>query len=165
VKSWSDAAETFWLANVLWQCSFFFSIFALVSSYQERLLEEIRRAGESNAAMDSALRVVLISSGAEDAEKGEKETLRSSKRLMFLWQTPMMLMHYSWLTFLVGYELYLLTPLIRYRGWTVQCAVSLQSLEDLVDDADLCRALSLRRLLVCCSSRSFTSMLSRQRRP
>jgi uncharacterized membrane protein (DUF485 family) len=70
---------------------------------------------------------------AGDEEKAEGARLQTSLLLFFLWQTPLMLMNYSWLMFLIGYELYLITPLVKHASWTVQCTVSnLQMLGSLV---------------------------------
>jgi hypothetical protein len=130
VKSWPDTVKSFWLAQVAWNYSLFFSILSLVSSSQESLLENLHRGddgGDPDTRLREALLVVLVTSRDEDVERTTRTqgpSLVSSPWLLLLWQTPLMLMHYSWLTFLVGYELYLITPLIELRGWTAQCTVS-----------------------------------------
>jgi hypothetical protein len=97
---------------------------ALISSSQDRLLVKIPRREDLGMAIQEALLVMLVPKESKDEEKAEKTKMRRSRRLQFLWQTPLMLMHYSWVTFLVGYELYLITPLIKHGSWTVQCTVS-----------------------------------------
>lgn len=101
---------------------------ALISSSQERLLERLPKVGEEgyDAQLQEGLLMVLAPcrGNAGDLEKAEVVSLRPSSLLLFLWQTPLMLMHYSWLMFLVGYELYLITPLTRHASWTLQCTVS-----------------------------------------
>ncbi len=52
--------------------------------------------------------------------------LEPDVKMIWVWQTPMMLMSLSWVTFLVGYELYILTPFTEGKGWTVESAVSFQ---------------------------------------
>lgn len=46
--------------------------------------------------------------------------------LVWVWQAPVMLMNYSWVSFLVGYEAYILTPVIfpGESGWTAAKVVS-----------------------------------------
>ena len=51
--------------------------------------------------------------------------LEADPKMVWVWQSPLMLMSFSWVTFLVGYELYLLTPLIRQDVWTVESTVSI----------------------------------------
>jgi hypothetical protein len=53
---------------------------------------------------------------SDDIELGslDEPLLCLDRKLLWLWQSPMMLMSFSWVCFLVGYEFYLLTPLI-YR--------------------------------------------------
>jgi hypothetical protein len=126
VKSWSDAAESFWLAQTAWHCSLFFSILALISSSQERMLERIPRDGDSNPSIADALLMVLVPSKDGDVEKNKEVSLKISPWLLLLWQTPLMLMHYSWVMFLVGYELYLITPLLARGEWTGRCTVSVK---------------------------------------
>jgi hypothetical protein len=101
---------------------------ALISSSQERLLERMPRVGDAGcpSPLREALLMVLMPrrGHAGDEEKAESTRLQPSPLLIFLWQTPLMLMHYSWLMFLIGYELYLITPLVKHTSWTVQCTVS-----------------------------------------
>jgi uncharacterized membrane protein (DUF485 family) len=100
---------------------------SLISSSQDRLLAKVPRRKDVNMAIRDALLVMLVPKKAKHEEQAEKTKMRRSRRLLFLWQTPLMLMHYSWVTFLVGYELYLITPLIKHGSWTVQCTVSILS--------------------------------------
>ncbi|CAI6340598.1 unnamed protein product [Periconia digitata] len=123
-KSWPDVVEAFWLARVAWNCSLFFSIMSLVSSSHERLLAQIPKEGDVNTQTRTAMLTVLVPEKlkySEDEQVPGAPELRVSWWLLFLWQTPMMLMHYSWVTFLVGYELYLITPLIGLGSWTAKC--------------------------------------------
>jgi hypothetical protein len=128
VKSWSDAADSCWLAPVAWHCSFFFSIMALISSNQERFLERLSSIWETGCS--SQLREALLTvlapcrGNAGDLEKAEGAPQRSCPLLLFLWQTPLMLIYYSWLMFLTKYELYLITPLVRHASWTTQRTAS-----------------------------------------
>lgn len=39
--------------------------------------------------------------------------------MIWVWQCPTMLMSIAWMFFLVGYEIYVLTPLIRLEVWGV----------------------------------------------
>jgi hypothetical protein len=97
---------------------------SLISSSQDRLLIKVPRREDVDMAIRDALLVMLVPNKSRDMEQAKEAGMRCSRRLLFLWQTPLMLMHYSWVTFLVGYELYLITPLVRHESWTVQCTVS-----------------------------------------
>lgn len=55
----------------------------------------------------------------------DRVRLEADPKMVWVWQSPLMLMSFSWVTFLVGYELYLLTPLIRQDVWTVESTVSI----------------------------------------
>lgn len=127
--SWPSADRAFWLAKPFWYGSLWLSIFALVSSAQEALLEQIPERildlslpdGEVSALLRIALRPAPVSDSSEEA------VLVVDVRLLWLWQTPVLLMSLSWVTFCVGYALYIMTPLIDggSGGWTVERTVSL----------------------------------------
>ena len=52
----------------------------------------------------------------------------AAKNMLYVWQSPLMLMSYSWVTFLVALTVHVCTPLIRYRGWNDGVKVRLQVL-------------------------------------
>jgi hypothetical protein len=130
----------------MWHCALWLSIFALISSVQERMLgqipDRIHMAQGSDVDVIRLLRIVLgperhaqnseaIAKGTKDiaaaTESDIEATAGSTEKLwkidyflVWVWQAPFMLMHYSWITFLVGYECHLLTPLIKAEEtrWT-----------------------------------------------
>lgn len=54
-----------------------------------------------------------------DAEEGKNPSpLVLDWKLAWVWQTPMMLMSFSWLCFVLGYFLYFLTPLLAQSDGT-----------------------------------------------
>jgi hypothetical protein len=127
--SWTKVDESFWLGQLFWHISFWLSIFALISSAQQRLLERLpeRHCNLSDDQIRKALPVLLKLSkpSTRDVESGcHSLYFEVDPKLIWVWQNPMMLMSFSWVTFLVGYELYLLTPLIHQDSWTVESIVS-----------------------------------------
>jgi len=116
----------------MWQISLWLSIFALVSSAPERLLamipDDILEMELSETEEAALLRIVLTRPGASLGQAGHSEDLVVDLKLLWVWQSPMMLMSLSWVTFLMGYTLYGLTPLIQHSNWTVDCTASFPAL-------------------------------------
>lgn len=123
ICSWSDIAISFWVSQTFWHCSLSFSIIALISSAHQRLLERFPSTQEeaddlTECQLRAILRVFLRpnrprGSGDVDQERGA-EAMESDGCLVWVWQTPMMLMSFSWFWFLVGYVLYIMRPLIGH---------------------------------------------------
>ncbi|KAK8849083.1 hypothetical protein PGQ11_015563 [Apiospora arundinis] len=122
VFSWPGTATSFWLCPTLWYSSLFLSIFALISSSQLRLVEQLPRTTEEVALLSNEeIRRLMLCIGREDRKRTSERRLEEGNELpcfktdpilTWTWQSPMMLMSYSWLLFLVGYLCYVLTPLI-----------------------------------------------------
>jgi hypothetical protein len=141
VFSWPTTKDGYWLAKLLWYCSFFLSTFALISSAQQRLLELIPDFNLKNlsaAELSTLGDLVLVESvnstaakklkpcnGTPDAdpEHASQPQKEVSQKMIWIWQSPMMLMSWSWVFFLVGYCLYLLTPLIHGLPWNTDSNV------------------------------------------
>ncbi|KAI9767281.1 MAG: hypothetical protein M1839_004547 [Geoglossum umbratile] len=57
---------------------------------------------------------------ASDIERNEFEATRpglGAKVMLYIWQCPMMLMAYSWITFALALTLYICTPFITHQPW------------------------------------------------
>jgi hypothetical protein len=109
--------------------SLWFSIFALVSFSQQRMLncmhntntkDNLERLDEEN--LRHLLRFFLRPERRTSKTDVEKGQLRScffpDWTVAWVWQAPMMLMSFSWMTFLLGYGLYFLTPFLSGNGAT-----------------------------------------------
>jgi hypothetical protein len=156
--SWPAAADSFWLGRLMWHCSFWLSIFALISSVHERMLAQIpdklltvrydnldlnyllgvllrrvEQKGRDNTSTVARGHVVGIISdeSVQKAVDSAGTTWEIDPALVWIWQAPVMLMNYSWITFLVGYECYLLTPLINseHKTWNTAKSVSNSDIE------------------------------------
>ena len=89
------------------------SCFALISSAHQRLLRhlpEIRKTEEKEQLeydkekVPAALNLFLKPASVTTKQRAV------SMRMLWVWQCPTMLMSYSWVFFLIGYALYILTP-------------------------------------------------------
>lgn len=120
--SWPSATSAYWLSELFWYAGLWFSIFALVSFSQQRMIDQIPKGQlkdlpetDDKALCRALLRLFLRPQGDQsDLEKGRHTTqhLVFDWKLAFLWQYPMMMMSYSWVCFLLGYAIYLLSPLL-----------------------------------------------------
>lgn len=120
--SWPTTASAYWLSELFWYTGLWFSIFALVSFSQQRMIDQISKVqlkDSSEADSKAPSRALLLlflrpQRGGLDLEQGRHMTqhLAFDWRLAFLWQYPMMMMSYSWVCFLLGYTIYLLSPLL-----------------------------------------------------
>ena len=135
VFSWPDTSECYWLARLCWHCSFWLSVFSLLSSMQGRILDQLpkdRYNTLSEARLQLLLRIVVTrqsryKSDLESKKTSVKLVIQSDLFMIFFWQSSLMLMSYSWAPFLVGYALYLLTPVVYVDTWTIEQTVSLIS--------------------------------------
>lgn len=125
VFSWPTVENSFWLVKIFWNWSLMASIFSLISSAQQRLLREFPKDTSKDADRgssrgqpgDSSVEEIqalldLVLSWPPQGDAESKPTERPlSFTMIWIWQTPMMLMSYAWLLFLLGYALHLLTPI------------------------------------------------------
>lgn len=123
--SWTTIEEAYWLTHGFWHASLVLSILGiLISASQITVLNTLgplpnRQRGTQT--MDSIKRYepLLLS------HTGSKFIPR--RKMLFLWQCPMMFMSYSVCAFLAGLSVLVCTPLIRYKDdWTAGCNVSLE---------------------------------------
>jgi hypothetical protein len=122
------------MARLFWHCSLWLSIFSLISSSQQRLLEQIpdKIHTLSDDELPRTLRTMLRPQrvGVSDVESGVSDIMRQpplvvDRKMVWIWQCPLMLMSFSWVTFLLGYECLVLTPLINMKSWNTACSVGL----------------------------------------
>lgn len=132
VFSWPQANEAYWLARLCWYCSFWLSIFSLITSIQQRMIEQLPERQDSAISADRVqllLRLVLrpllnVRGDLENAKDGQNTYMEPDAFMIYVWQSSMMLMSFSWVSFLAGYALYLLTPFTRRGAWTIEHTVS-----------------------------------------
>ncbi|KAI2617141.1 hypothetical protein GGR54DRAFT_641246 [Hypoxylon sp. NC1633] len=115
VFSWPTTERTIWAAKLLWHWSLFLSTFSLIGSAHQRLLRHLPSLEKDSQEFDDskiqlALNLFLQPPLSVANLNTKLEPRRISGRMLWIWQCPMMLMNYSWVLFLVGYALHLLTP-------------------------------------------------------
>ena len=143
---------------MLWHSSFILSIFGLVSSAQQRVLELIPTVLEDHVTETVRQRYISLvldcpktrAATFQEEKSRQLEEQRSDDRwTVSIWtfwilQTPTMLMSWSWVLFLLGYALYLLSPVVPKRVKKEPPLASLNPIHDLMRRADprrsaLCR--------------------------
>ncbi|KAK0666619.1 hypothetical protein QBC41DRAFT_280517 [Cercophora samala] len=116
VFSWPSTERTIFIAKMLWNWSLFLSFFALISSAHQRLLRLLpsdQSDDFSDADLARCLSLFLQPPVPEPPGQGGKKGVvhrEVSRRMVWFWQCPTMLMSFSWVFFLMGYTLHLLTP-------------------------------------------------------
>lgn len=115
VFSWPTTEKTVWAAKMLWNWSLFLSSFSLISSAHQRLLRHLPKSephglGFNDAKLQLALNLFLQPPLNIADLSVKPDQRRISSRMLWIWQCPMMLMSHSWVFFIVGYALHLLTP-------------------------------------------------------
>ncbi|KAK0744372.1 hypothetical protein B0T21DRAFT_87866 [Apiosordaria backusii] len=111
VFSWPSTERTVWIAKMLWDWSLFMSFFALIGSAHQRLLRRLPKE-PSDLLSDSDLARCLSLFLQPPVAPGDKMFDRDiSARMLWFWQCPTMLMSFSWVFFLAGYTLHILTPM------------------------------------------------------
>ncbi|KAF5676101.1 hypothetical protein FHETE_2228 [Fusarium heterosporum] len=114
--SWPTTEKTIWATKMLWNWSLFLSSFALIGSAHQRLLRHLPAAieedfGEQKLKIALSLFLQPVIEEESDTPPSDSEMRRVSRKMLWFWQCPTMLMSYSWVFFLVGYALHLLTPI------------------------------------------------------
>lgn len=103
----------------------------MISSTQQRFLEQFPQSedGYNSEVIQILLELLLqpsINITFGDTENTPRQNNREiSMHMLWIWQTPMMLISWSWMFFLLGLLLHILTPVIRRNEWTMDCTVSL----------------------------------------
>ncbi|OCK80770.1 hypothetical protein K432DRAFT_416476 [Lepidopterella palustris CBS 459.81] len=114
VLSWIKIPDPIWVASAFWYCSLSCSIWAVITSIQQKsILDELP---------DQDVLTETISE--YDLKRTRRVILRYKKRpgiahwiMLFIWQFPSMQMSYSWCAFLAGLTVYICTPFIRHHPW------------------------------------------------
>lgn len=115
VLSWNTIPDPIWIAQALWYCSLICSIWAVITSIQQKsILDEL----PDKDALTEAL-------SEYDLNRTRRVILRYKKKpglghwiMIFIWQFPSMQMSYAWCTFLSGLTVYICTPFIRHQPWS-----------------------------------------------
>ncbi|OCL04825.1 hypothetical protein AOQ84DRAFT_391288 [Glonium stellatum] len=114
VLSWNTIPDAIWVARALWYCSLICSIWAVITSIQQKsILDELLDKDALSEAISEY-----------DLNRTRRVILRYKKKpgighwiMIFVWQFPSMQMSYAWCTFLSGLTVYICTPLIRHQAW------------------------------------------------
>jgi hypothetical protein len=94
---------------MFWHWSLFLSSFALVSLAHQTLLRYLPE--EEGQSFDKKQSTAALSLFLQPPVREDGQRRRISRKMLWFWQCPTMLMSYSWVFFLTGYALHLLTPL------------------------------------------------------
>lgn len=132
VFSWPTAEKTIWVAKMLWNWSFFTSCFALISSAQQRLLRRLPGPEDDDLVFpDEQVQIalnLLLQPVLKVPDGGKERGRRVSRRMLYVWQNPTMLMSYSWVMFIAGYALHILTPVFDPSLGEVSAKVAIVTL-------------------------------------
>jgi hypothetical protein len=129
VFSWPQVENTCWIAQELWYYSLLLSIWAVITSVQHSpiidTLPSTSHGSELKAnELQVLLQVILWHSTFEivppynDLEQNKVVIAGhnfGAFAMTYVWQTPMMLMSYALVTFLVALFLHVCTPLITQQ--------------------------------------------------
>lgn len=115
VFSWQDIITTHWYCKALFYTSLLLAIFSLIGSSQQRLSETImclENTSASDEERKEALRVFMnpddLNSNVDDRRSMSWYTCN----MCFIWQWTLMLMTWSWMTFLVALMLHVIKPFL-----------------------------------------------------
>ncbi|KAH6695326.1 hypothetical protein F5X68DRAFT_227306 [Plectosphaerella plurivora] len=112
VFSWPTVETTIWTAKMIWHWSFFMSCFALIGSAHQRLLRHLPGMDDDDSFDDERLDIALnLFLRPSEATAVETKHRHMSIRMLWVWQCPTMLMSHSWVFFVAGYALHLLSPI------------------------------------------------------
>lgn len=142
--SWPDITTSLWAAKYFLVISLYMSIFALVSTAALRQLDyfpNTTTAQFSEREVHAMLSLLMnfpkeVNSRVQQTTGAKPDTdceavaskwcrLRGtpSRYKQYFWQISMMLMSGSWLTYLLGVTLYVLTPVTRIESWSADSVV------------------------------------------
>jgi hypothetical protein len=94
---------------MFWNWGLFLSLFALISSAHQRLLRYLPEKEDQD--FDDQQLEVALSLFLQPLVERSGQKRRISRKMLWFWQCPTMLMSYSWVFFITGYALHLLSPL------------------------------------------------------
>ncbi|KAF2650658.1 hypothetical protein K491DRAFT_608412 [Lophiostoma macrostomum CBS 122681] len=114
IFSWPSTEHTIWVAKMLWNWSFFMSTFSMIGSAPTRLLQHLPEKDNNEKYDERTVKIALnlfLRPVDKSARAGGKMKARKiSRSMLWVWQCPAMLMSYSWVLFLIGYALHVLSP-------------------------------------------------------
>ncbi|CAG1986056.1 unnamed protein product [Fusarium graminearum] len=114
VFSWPTTEKALWATKMLWNWGLFFSLFALISSAHQRLLRHLPEKFDQE--FDDQQFEVALSLFLKPVVGQQRSAREVSCRMLWFWQCPIMLMSYSWVFFVNGYVLHLLSPVFDTSG-------------------------------------------------
>ena len=100
VFSWPTTEKTVWAAKMLWNWSFFMSTFSLIGSAPTRLLQHLPDKDDTvydELKIQRALNLFLQPPAELASLSGKIGRRQISRRMLWVWQCPAMLMSYSWI--------------------------------------------------------------------
>lgn len=136
--SWNNVGDAYWLTRACWYLTLLLAVLGILLSAQQvtvlNFLGDIPAFDDDSAEETVDRYMPLLISGARhltnqpeaQCRKGYPGPCRPNKRMMFVWQCPIMFMSYSASLFLAGLTVLVITPLIRLQenGWTGDATVS-----------------------------------------
>lgn len=122
VFSWPTTEVVIWATKMFWNWGLFFSIFALISSAHQRLLRYLPE--KVDQTFDHQQIEVALSLFLCPVVGQKNEERKISCKMLWFWQCPTMLMSYSWVFFVTGYALHLLTPVFGSPAANVSKEIS-----------------------------------------
>ncbi|CAG1973120.1 unnamed protein product [Fusarium graminearum] len=126
VFSWPTTEKALWATKMLWNWGLFFSLFALISSAHQRLLRHLPEKFDQE--FDDQQFEVALSLFLKPVVGQQRSAREVSCRMLWFWQCPIMLMSYSWVFFVNGYALHLLSPVFDTSGAETSEEVSILTL-------------------------------------
>jgi hypothetical protein len=127
VFSWPQVTSAYWLARALWYSSLLLAISAAITSAQHTSIIDSMAPTSPERPLDIAelhyMRKVILrfsdeaASDIERNEFGETKPGFRARVMLYIWQCPMMLMAYSWVTFGLALTLFICTPFITHQPW------------------------------------------------
>jgi len=124
VFSWPDVATDYWLARCFWYLSLLLAIAAVILASQHSSL--IASLPETWALNEDGVKILaeiildnpIVETNKGDEEEGEVAAYTCARtwkswNIEFVWQSPHMLMAWSWVFFMGGLTLHICTPFFR----------------------------------------------------
>ncbi|KAF2471779.1 uncharacterized protein BDR25DRAFT_285382 [Lindgomyces ingoldianus] len=135
--SWNTVVDAYWLAHALWHGSLVLSILGILLAAQQIAilyalgpLPRVTKPDQADAAIQRYSPLLLSKASKQifQVESQSKKSVQPRKKMVFIWQCPMMLMSYSVTAFLAGLTILVCTPLIRRDEWNSGCNIAVMYL-------------------------------------
>lgn len=116
----------FWVARAMWYCSLSLSIWAIIASLQQNTLlsalpPRTVPSEVSKHDLDFVTQAILKRPPHSSLPTNSRESPippgPASWAMLYVWQSPLMLMSYAWVMFLIALTLHVCTPLIEKHKW------------------------------------------------